>query len=210
MSSSRATRGDAPQVPPAVDERAAPAGPAFGNIDRILGPWLVAGVLAGLAMMAIAMLGSWLIRRGFYTPLYQIASVYDRVPLDFSLAQAADGHAWYYRHEPMVLGMAIQVTFGGLLGLVFGLAVRALRPYGRRKTLLTGVAYGLIVMAIGALAFLPLIGRMFGAGEPITQMPLQVGLPLFALEFVVFGLVLGLWAVLRPHDVFATPRPLKG
>jgi hypothetical protein len=102
-----------------------------------------------------------------------------------------------------VFAGAIHLMVGGLFGAVFGLGVRAARLRGRAVG--AGILYGLVVMALMSVVVLPVAGRLSGAGEPISNLAGRVGWATFAAVHALFGLVLGLWVLVRPWDVARAP-----
>jgi hypothetical protein len=165
-------------------------------IDRALVPGILAGMVAAVVMGLFAAIAAATWRHlPASTPLREIAV------LAAPSAQQPDS-----AREPLVLAGAIHLALGGLFGALFGLAVRAARLRGR-AAVAAGVLYGLVVMALMSALVLPAAGRLSGAGAPISSLPGRVGWLTFAAAHVLFGLVLGLWVLLRPGDVSRSPAP---
>lgn len=198
-SSGTGSSGQTGLAPPPIPER--PLGPMDSvGIDRILGPWLVAGALAALIAGILVMIASaTYARSGFFTPLYRLSALYDPAEMDASMAQARGGHAFYVSPEATILGLAMLIAPGGVLGMVFGLLARALRLRGR-VAIVFGAGYGAAVLLAASLMLMPV------AGADLAD---RVGWPGTVVAFLAFGLLLGGWAVLRPQDVFVRPRRLK-
>jgi len=177
-------------------------------LDRILAPGILAGMVAAVAMGLLAVTAAVTWRHlAASTPLSEIA-----VLADPRFAGPATDQP--VPKEPLVFAGAIQLLIGGLLGAAFGLLARATRlaglldrgARGAAAVLVAGLLYGLVVMALMATVVLPLAGRLSGAGAPISDLPARVGWATFAAEHLLFGLVLGLWVLVRPWDVARVPE----
>ncbi|HEX2031165.1 MAG TPA: hypothetical protein VHL78_07175, partial [Actinomycetota bacterium] len=125
-----------------------------------------------------------------------------------SMQQAMEGGLFYFRGGPAALGLAIHMVVGAVFGGIFGALARALRLRGG-LAVASGIAYGLLVLLGMSFVGLPLVAGVFGAGEPIAEMPAMVGWPTFTIEHALFGLVLGLWALARPRDVAVDVSPAR-
>ncbi len=175
-----------------ADVRSVPRGEA---IDRALVPGVLAGIVAAVVMALFATIAAVTWRHLlFSTPLREIA-VLANPELAAPSAQQLD-----VAREPLVFAGAIHLAVGALFGAVFGLAARAARLRGR-AAVVAGVLYGLVVMALMSTVVLPAAGRLSGAGEPISNLAGRVGWATFAAAHVLFGLILGLWVLVRPGDV---------
>jgi hypothetical protein len=155
--------------------------------------WLIIGAIAGMvagAMMAMyAMIASaTFLGQGFFTPLYGIASPL----LGPGAMMQSMKQGLYFTAGPAVLGLIIHMLWSALYGMLFALLVFFLRLRGM-MALVGGLVYGLIVLVIMSFIVLPIVG----AGT----MPAMIGWPSFVVEHVIFGMVLGLWPLLRPADV---------
>jgi hypothetical protein len=178
------------------------------TLDRILAPGILAGMVAAVAMGLLAVTAAVTWRHlAASTPLTEIA-----VLADPRLAGPATDQP--VAKEPLIFAGAVHLLVGGLLGAAFGLLARATRlagllargPRGAAAVLVAGLLYGLAVMAFMAAVVLPLAGRLSGAGEPISDLPARVGWATFTAEHLLFGLVLGLWVLVRPSDVARAPE----
>ena len=150
----------------------------------------IAGMVAGLIMGMYAMVASAIfLGQGFFTPLYGIASpLIGGEAMMMSMQQGV-----YFTLGPALLGLAVHMMWAALYGVIFGQIVRAARLSGG-GAVIGGVIYGLIVMLFMSFVVLPIVG----AGG----MPGMVGWPSFTVEHLIFfGLVLGLWPVVRPKDL---------
>jgi hypothetical protein len=92
----------------------------------------------------------------------------------------------------LVFAGAIHLAVGGFFGALFGLLARAGRLRGR-AAVGGGLLYGLGVMAMMTVVVLP--------AEPISDLPARTGWATFTAAHLLFGLVLGLWVLVRPTDV---------
>lgn len=149
----------------------------------------VAGMVAGAMMAMYAMIASaTFLGQGFFTPLYGIASpLLGPQAMMTSMKQGI-----YFTPGPALLGLVIHMLWSAFYGMLFALLAFGLRFKGM-MALLGGVVYGFLVFLVMSYLVLPLVG----AG----QMPGMVGLPSFILEHLIFGMVLGLWPLVRPADV---------
>jgi hypothetical protein len=179
----------------------------LAGVERAIENGMMAGMAAAVPMAIFAMIASatWQ-RAGFYTPMYRISSVLDRLPLEASLEEAAaDWPSFYFYPQPMFAGFAVHLAIGGIFGILFVALVRALRLRGpagsglRSASLLgAGVLYGLAVAVFMGLAWLPVVAEWLGGGQQIAEAASIVGWPTFLAWHVVYGLGLGTWALLRP------------
>lgn len=152
-----------------------------------------AGGLLGAAVMAMyAMVVSGAVKDvGFFTPLYHIASaVIAPDAMMTSMQQAGAGDAVSFSAGPALVGALVHMMTGAMFGAVFGAAV-ALARLTRGVTVLAGLVYGLVVLAISAFIALPIVAELFGGGEAVAKMPKMAGWGTFTVEHVLFGLVLG-------------------
>jgi hypothetical protein len=155
---------------------------------RFIVTGLIVGLIAGAMMAMYAMLASaTFLGQGFFTPLYGIAS-----PLIGQQAMMSSMKAGvYFAFGPVVLGLMIHMLWSGLYGIIFGLLVRATHITGALG-LVAGIAYGIVVLVVMSFVVLPLVG--------VGTMPTLIGWPSFTIEHLLFGMVLGLWPLLRPQD----------
>jgi hypothetical protein len=129
---------------------------------------------------------------GFFTPLYHIASTFiSPTALTTSMEQAAAGHNFSFTAGPAIVGMIVHLATGAGAGAVFAVIAGLLRGrLGRAGTVAAGMAYGLVVMGVNAVVGLPLAANLFGGGDRIATMPSMVGWWTFAIEHLIFGMVL--------------------
>jgi hypothetical protein len=161
----------------------------------------MAGMAAALVMGLFAMVVSAVRGFGLYTPLYQVTAVVEPGPLGVSLREAADGWRYYFEVGPAAAGLAVHLAIGAGYGAVFALVARALRLHGA-LALPAGLAYGLVVLAFMGLVVLPWAAGQTAGGQVIADAPRLLGWPVFTVEHLLYGLVLGVWAtrwVRRPY-----------
>jgi hypothetical protein len=172
------------------------------SIGRAVVGGLIAGLIAAVFMAIYAMVaGATYLGSGFFTPMYHIASaLIEPTAMETSMEQAMEGGLFYFAPGPAGLGLLIHMAVGAIFGGIFGLILWTLRLRGG-IAVASGVLYGLLVLAAMSFVGLPIVADVFGGGEPIEQMPAMVGWPTFTIEHALFGLVLGLWPLLRPGDV---------
>jgi len=162
------------------------------NQPRFLG-FLIAGAIAGMlggAMMAMfTMLATaTYLSMGFFTPLYVIAS-----PLTGpqSMMTAMHGGAFYFALGPAILGLVVHMMWSALWGIIFGLIAAGLHLRGA-AAVIGGMVYGVLVMLVMNFVLLPIVG----APNLLTLL----GGTTFTIGHLLFGMVVGLWPVLRPQD----------
>ena len=162
------------------------------NQNRLLG-LLIAGAIAGMiggAMMAMFTMiaTATYLHMGFFTPLYVIAS-----PLagPQSMMTAMHGGAFYFALGPAVLGLVVHMLWSALWGIIFGLIAAGLHLRGI-ATVIGGMVYGVLVMLVMSFIVAPIVGA-----PNFFQL---LGWPTWTIGHVLFGMVVGLWPVLRPQD----------
>jgi hypothetical protein len=171
----------------------------LAGVERAIENGMMAGMAAAVPMAIFAMIASatWQ-RAGFYTPMYRISSVLDRLPLEASLEEAAaSSPSFYFYPQPMFAGFAVHLAIGGVFGILFVALVRALRVRGP-VNLAAGLLYGLAVAVFMGLAWLPVAAEWLGGGRQIAEAASIVGWPTFLAWHLIYGLGLGTWALLRP------------
>jgi len=151
----------------------------------------MAGMVAAFVMGLFAMVVAAIRGLGLYTPLYLVTAVVEPGPLRVSLGEAAEGWRFYFEVGPAAAGMAVHLAIGAAFGAVFVLLARALRFRGP-VAVAAGVAYGLAVLAFMSLVALPWAAGGTAGGELIANAPELLGWPVFTVEHVLYGLVLGI------------------
>jgi hypothetical protein len=178
---------------------------------QLVGAGLIAGVIAAIVMVMYAMIaGATYKNSGFFTPTYHIASVFiDPKTMETSMKEAMEGNLFYFEAGPASLGLIIHMVVAAFWGLVFAAVVRSTRLTGF-GAILGGVVYGFAVLAFMSFVALPFVADLFGAGKPISEMPEMAGWETFAVEHALYGLVLGLWPVVKPETVAGAPTRAFG
>lgn len=160
---------------------------------------LIAGAIVGMiggAMMAMFTMIATVtyLGMGFFTPLYVIAS-----PLSGSQAMMAAMHggAFYFTFGPAVLGLVIHMMLSALWGIIFGLIAYGLHLRGA-MSIIGGMVYGVLVMLIMNFAVLPIVGA--------PNLLNLLGGTTFTIGHLLFGMIVGLWPVLRQQDFSGIQR----
>jgi hypothetical protein len=169
-----------------------------------MGGMAAAGAMALFAMVACAVRGL-----GLYAPLYLVTAVVEPGPLETARQEAAAGWRFYLEIGPALAGLAVHLAIGAFYGALFALLARALRLRGP-VAVLVGAGYGLAVMALMGLVVLPSAAGETAGGPVIADAPELLGWPVFAVEHLVYGLVLGVWTVLTGRDrAYAASRATR-
>jgi uncharacterized membrane protein YagU involved in acid resistance len=154
----------------------------------------VAGMVAGAAMAMFAMVASVTYQHhGFFTPLFHISALFGSPDAMMrSAAEAMAGNKVWFSTGPAVLGLLIHMMTGAMFGIGFAFLARRL---ARTALVPAGAMYGLAVFVVSALIGLPVAAKITGSGTTISDMASMVGWPTFAVEHMMFGLVLGVLAL---------------
>ncbi len=176
------------------------AAPAKLSVGRTAAVGALFGLVASLVMAVYAMLASATSHgRGFFTPLYHIASVVvDPDALAESMRQASGGNLFYFAASPAFLGAAIHMATGAGFGALFGVAIGLLRLRGG-AVVAAGAAWGAIVFAFSTWIGLSVTATLLGSGDQIANMAAAVGYGTFLIEHALFGVVVGLLMAGRTH-----------
>jgi hypothetical protein len=153
----------------------------------------ITGMIGGAVMAMFTMIASaTYLGMGFFTPLYAIAS-----PLVGQQALMTSLHQGVFSFAlgPALLGLVGHMMWSALYGMIFGLIAYGVHLKGL-AAVISGLVYGVLVMLLMSFVVAPI------AGAP-NLLHLLGGLS-FTLGHLLFGLVVGLWPVLRPQD-FAHP-----
>src|SRR5579859_200841 len=162
------------------------------NQPRFLGfliPGAIADMISGAMMAMFTMLATaTYLHMGFFTPLYVIAS-----PLSGpqSMMTAMHGGTFYFALGPALLGLVVHMMWSALWGIVFGLIAAGMHLRGV-AAVIGGMVYGVLVMLLMSFVVLPIVG----APNLLTLL----GGTTFIIGHLLFGMVVGLWPVLRPQD----------
>lgn len=170
---------------------------------------MVAGMIAAMGMAMYAMIASITYHHvGFFTPLYHIASTFIS-PAAFmtSMQQAMVGHNFTFIAGPALVGMIVHLAVGAGAGAVFAVIVGLLRQCVAGVALMVAsMAYGLIVLGVNAVVGLPVAASVFDGGTRISTMPNMVGWWTFAVEHLIFGMVLAAALLVAPRTATAGDR----
>lgn len=147
-------------------------------------------MIAGAAMAMFAMVASVTYQHhGFFTPMFHISALCGSSDAMMrSSMEAIAGSKFWFSAGPAVLGLSIHMMTGALFGIGFAFLARRLP-----RTLLVpaGAMYGLAVFVVSAFVGLPVAAKITGSGDVISDMASMVGWATFAVEHMMFGLVLG-------------------
>ena len=174
------------------------------NIDRILVPGILAGMIAAIPMGLFVMIASGTYEdRGFYAPMYDITSLLGDETVARSVQEAASGNLFFLVAEPMLFGVAMHLMVGAFYGAIFAAVARVVPS--RASTVLTGIVYGLLVMVLMSFIVVPVADAILEGSERLRSPPTTVGWGTFTLQHVIYGLVLGWWPWLRPQEARSRP-----
>lgn len=146
-------------------------------------------MIAGAGMAMFAMVASVTYQHhGFFTPLFHISSLTGSTDAMMrSMQEAMAGNKFWFTPGAAFTGMMIHMVTGAMLGMVFALIARVLP---RKAVLPVGITYGLGAFITSAWVDLPAAANITGAGAPISDMASMVGYPTFAIEHMMYGMVL--------------------
>lgn len=153
----------------------------------------IVGMIGGAVMAMFTMIATAAyLNMGFFTPLYAIASpLAGQQTLMTSLHQGV----FYFALGPALVGLVVHMMWSALYGMMFGLIAYVAHLKGT-LAVISGIVYGVLVMLLMSFLVAPI------AGAPnLLQM---LGGLSFTLGHLMFGLVLGLWPVVRPQDVVSS------
>ncbi len=147
-------------------------------------------MIAGAAMAMFAMVASVTYQHhGFFTPLFHISALFGSPEAMMrSVAEAMAANRFWFTGGPAVLGLLIHMTTGAMCGIGFAFLARRLP---RAALVPAGAAYGLAVFVVSAFIGLPVAAKITSSGSIISDMATMVGWATFAVEHMMFGLVLG-------------------
>ena len=159
------------------------------RLTKVLIIGAITGMIAGAVMAMVTMLATaTYLHMGFFTALYAIASpLAGQQLLMTSLHQGV----FYFAPGAGLVGLVVHMMWSALFGMIFGLIVYATHLKGV-LAVIGGMVYGVLVMLLMSYVVAPLVGA-----PNLLQM---LGGLAFTLGHLMFGLVLGLWPVLRPQD----------
>jgi hypothetical protein len=148
---------------------------------------VAAAVMALFSMVAAAA------DLGVYGRLYLVTAIVEPGPLEVSMAEAEAGTGAFLEVGGAAAGLAVHLAIGAGFGAVFALLARGLHLRGL-AALAAGAGYGLAVMALMGLLVLPAAAGQTAGGQLIADAPRLLGWPVFAVEHLLYGLTLGLFA----------------
>jgi len=180
------------------------------SIDRILVPGILAGMVAAVPMGIFSMIAAATYQhRGFFLPMYHIASLLGDDTAARSLQEAASGDVFFFVPEPTIFGVAMHLVVGGFFGAIFSVVARAVvarAVVARASIIAVGVAYALLVMLLMSLVLVPAADAVLSGEERVSSFASVAGWGTFTIQHVIYGLVLGLWPVFRPQDFTSAAR----
>jgi hypothetical protein len=147
-------------------------------------------MIAGAVMAMFAMVASVTYQHhGFFTPLFHISALFGSPDAMMrSAMEAMAGNRFWFSAGPAALGLAIHMMTGAMFGIGFVVVARRLP---RMVLVPAGALYGLAVFVVSAFAGLPVAAKVTSSGATISDMASMVGYATFAVEHMMFGLVLG-------------------
>lgn len=156
----------------------------------------VIGMVAGMGMAMYAMVASATYQHhGFFTPLFHISAlVGSPKAMTQSMTAAMHGDTFWFTTGAAVCGLLIHMVTGAMYGVGFALLARRIRGDG--TLLAAGTAYGVAALLFSGLIALPVAAAIADAGKPISDMASMVGWGTFAVEHVIFGMMLGAGVVI--------------
>ena len=180
------------------------------SIDRILVPGILAGMVAAVPMGIFSMIAAATYQhRGFFLPMYHIASLLGDDTAARSLQEAASGDVFFFVPEPAIFGVAMHLVVGGFFGAIFAVVARVLLSRvepSRAGIIAVGVVYALLVMLLMSFVLVPAADAVLSGEERVSSFASVAGWGTFTIQHVIYGLVLGLWPVFRPQDFTSAAR----
>lgn len=151
----------------------------------------VIGMIAAMAMATYAMVASATYQHhGFFTPLFHISALIGSPKaMTRSMTAAMHGNTFWFTTGAAACGLLIHMITGAMYGIAFAFLTRRVR--GDPTLLAGGTAYGVAALLFSGLVALPIAATIADAGKPISDMASMVGWPTFAVEHVIFGMMLG-------------------
>lgn len=169
----------------------------------------VAGMIAGAGMAMFAMVASVTYQHhGFFTPLFHISALFGSPDAMMrSAMEAMAGNKFWFSAGPAALGLLIHMMTGAMFGIGFAFLARRLP---RTLIVPAGAIYGLAVFVVSAFVGLPVAAKITGSGTTISDMASMVGYATFAIEHMMFGLVLGALALRTAPADGSTAAEVRG
>ena len=169
---------------------------ASNSLTPVVARGAIGGMIAGMAMAIFAMVASVTYQHhGFFTPLFHISALFGSPKsMMISVHEAMAGHRFWFAAGPAFVGLLIHMLTGAAYGIAFAVVARRLH---RRALVPAGMVFGLGTFFVSSFVGLRIAATITGAGTTISDMAKMVGWPTFALEHLMFGLVLGALALGR-------------
>lgn len=163
----------------------------FNALPPVLMRGAIGGMIAGVAMAMVASVTYQ--HHGFFTPLFHISALFGSPKsMMTSIGEAMAGNKFWFAAGPAFVGLMIHMVTGAAYGMVFALVARRLH---RNALVPVGMVFGLGTFFVSSFVGLRVAATITGAGTTISDMAKMVGWPTFALEHLMFGLVLGALAL---------------
>ena len=152
----------------------------------------IIGMAAAVGMAMYAMVASATYQHhGFFTPLFHISALTGSPKsMMQSLHAAMSGETFWFTPGAALCGLLIHMITGAMYGIGFALLVRRVRAAG--AVVAAGMAYGAGAMVFSGIIGLPVAAAIMSAGNTISDMPQMVGWATFAIEHLLFGMILGI------------------
>lgn len=168
----------------------------------------VIGMVAGAAMAMYAMVAAATYQdTGFFTPLFHISALIGSPKsMMQSMTAAMTGDMFRFTPGAALVGLVIHMMTGAVYGIGFAALVRRLRGVGTLAV--AGAAYGILALVLSAFIGLPAAAALTDAGKTISDMAEMVGWGTFAIEHVIFGMVLGIGVAAVRRAAHPTAEPL--
>ena len=109
-----------------------------------------------------------------------------------SMSEATAGHRFWFTIGPAALGLVIHMIVAAMFGIGFVLLTRRVPQPVTAVAAVLGAVYGLVVFIVSAFVALPVAARITNTGGTISHMAAIVGWATFAMEHVMFGIVVGI------------------
>ena len=164
------------------------------SVMLVLTRGAIGGMIAGMAMAMFAMVASVTYQlHGFFTPLFHISALFGSPKsMMTSIGEAMAGNRFWFAAGPAFVGLMIHMVTGAAYGMVFALVARRLH---RSALVPAGMGFGLATFFVSSFVGLRIAATITGSGTTISEMAKMVGWSTFALEHIMFGLVLGALAL---------------
>ncbi|MGH7862856.1 MAG: hypothetical protein ACREOS_11540 [Candidatus Dormibacteraceae bacterium] len=140
----------------------------------------IAGLIAGIVMAMWAMIVAAVMGAGLLAPPQMIAE-----PL------FGPFHMGTFSAGAFVAGLIVHMMFAITFGVIFALIWRSIAQ-GGIQAVIGGMIYGLIVWVVMSYLVAPIVG---------SHIPQEMPVWAWVVAHLMFGVVLGLWPVVRPAGI---------